>query len=87
MGTQELRIAPDGRLYAMHSDELLPLLESVGDARVERASFVEFDNDRHAWAVADVNGRDTLLRFPTRAAALDWERRHFWALLGLEGAR
>lgn len=80
----EIRIAPDGTLTFMHTDELLDLLSPLGATKVERASHVEPLNtpDGVVWTVADPSGRDTGHRFTTRAAALAWEHENFWQLIG-----
>lgn len=79
VATFEVRIAADGTVMSMHSDELMPVIAAAGAARIERASHVEPDGLR--WGVWSAAGVDTGKRFDTRAQALAWEHENFWSLI------
>jgi hypothetical protein len=50
-------------------------LHELGRLGVERASAIEFNNDRQNWEVKDLKGR---VRFfaKSRAACLEWEQQN-----------
>jgi hypothetical protein len=50
-------------------------LHRIGLLHIERATSIEFDNDRQAWRVRDTTGFP-LFSAPTREQCLDWERLH-----------
>lgn len=75
----ELRIASDGTITAMHTDELVGMCSAVGEMVIRRASHVEPDGLK--WGVWTASGQDTGQRFDTRFEALTWEQEHFWEML------
>ena len=50
-------------------------LSKIGGLTVERASNIEFDNNRQVWRVMDMRGNH-LHEGISRQACLDWEREH-----------
>ena len=81
MKKHELKITPEGIVISMYADELLEVLQELGQLRITRASHIEFDGEIQAWGVWDRTGKDTGQRFKTREAALAWERDNFWSLI------
>lgn len=51
-------------------------LTAIGRLRIKRATNIEFDNNRQAWRVKDVQGK-ALYESSSRQACLDWERHYF----------
>ena len=86
-----LRITRDGRVRGLWTDAVD--FTGMGRTVVRRASHVEFDRRRQQWFVTAAVPRGRLRRWiqrlfgrpmgrvihfaPTRAAALEWEDRHF----------
>ena len=78
----EIKITLGGVIRSIHDDEITPILATLGRLTVGRASHVEPDpNDQSRWRVADRDGQDQGVSFPTRALALAWERENFWRLI------
>jgi hypothetical protein len=48
-------------------------LQSIGSLEVRRASFIEFNNDRHVWEVKSIAGK-VLFFSRHRSACLAWEQ-------------
>ncbi len=87
----KLRIAQDGTLIGLWDDAID--WRSLGQLRITRASYVEFDEQKQVWCVQIghprgltrrwlqwITGRpfgEILHRAATRAEALDWERDYF----------
>ena len=69
-----LRIETDGLVHGLYTEAID--LQQLGGLTVQRASHVEFDETGQEWIVRTVDGRQ-LFKHPSRAACLEWERRHF----------
>lgn len=64
-------VKPDGAIVAIYDDAILPVIESLGDARIERASNVEPVG--HGWQAVMSDGVvGPVTR--TRSESLEWER-------------
>jgi hypothetical protein len=71
-------IGPDGIVRYIHSDEAVRLAGTLGRPVINRASNVEYDNEKGGW-LADMAplGSDVILGpYDTREEAL--EREHTW---------
>ena len=76
----ELSIAADGKISAIYSDDLRPLLE-LGEVTIRRASSVEPSGTEWVVDLSAVGGPSELGRFELRERALEaeaeWLRRHW----------
>lgn len=78
----DLFIHPDGVIRGVYSEAIR--LDTLGPLEVQRATRIEFDNQRQAWRVFDPEGFG-LFCAPSRQACLDWEHRYLTGLLAREG--
>lgn len=71
-----LRIGRDGSIAMLHHDAVD--LSEFGDAKITRASHVEFDNQKQCWYVQSAK-TGTVLKddFTSRAEALAWEAEYY----------
>ena len=68
----ELSIGADGKIRAVYSDDLRPLLE-LGEAKIRRASSVEPSGTEWVVDLSAVGGPSELGRFKLRSRALEAE--------------
>ncbi len=75
MNEHVLLITPEGDVETLYTEQID--LRAFGKLRVERASNVEFDDDKQGWRVLYPNNIImTEEVFATREAALAWEVRY-----------
>jgi hypothetical protein len=68
-----ITFTPDGLGHGLYTEAIA--LSDIGALSVERATFIEFDNDTQFWRVKDRTGF-ALFNSPSRQQCLDWERQH-----------
>lgn len=64
-----------GGIQMLHDDNAQ--LETLGKVDIERASHVEWDNDKQKWYVQSAKTLEIFDYFDDREAALAWEREHY----------
>jgi hypothetical protein len=65
--------APDGEGRCLYAEAID--LHSLGLLHIERATSIEFDNERQLWRVRDTE-ESLLFTARTRTECLEWERKH-----------
>jgi hypothetical protein len=73
MSTASLVFTPAGLVHGLYTEAID--LRRLGVLQIERATTIEFDNERQAWRVRDPAGVP-LFTAPTRQRCLEWESRH-----------
>ena len=68
-------LTKEGGIQMLHDD--IAELETLGTVEVERASHVEYDNDRQQWYVQSAKTLEILDYFDDRASALAWEKEYY----------
>ena len=71
----DLEIIEDGTVRTLYTDKID--LSKLGPMRVERASFVEFNNRSSLWEVTSAKTNQVLFSAHTREAALEWEVEYY----------
>lgn len=77
-GSFKLFFRPDGTIEGLNPDGFP--LQSLGNAKISRASNVEFNEQRQVWVVSLPNGQE-IFSHPVRAKALEMERKYFNSIL------
>jgi RNA polymerase subunit RPABC4/transcription elongation factor Spt4 len=77
-GSFKLFFRPDGTIEGLNPDGFP--LQSLGKAEINRASNVEFNEQRQEWVVTLPNGNEVFSHL-VRGTALAWERKYFDAVL------
>lgn len=73
MSRHVIIFAPDGQGRCLHTDAID--LRKIGSLVIERATYIEFDNQAQCWRVHDTTGV-ILFSDSSRQLCLDWERDH-----------
>ena len=72
----KIEITSGGAVRMLHDDAVD--LSEFGKIEIQRASRVEFDNDRGVWFVDSVKtGQRLADNFEARSDALQWEKNHY----------
>jgi hypothetical protein len=56
MGQRTIKISPGGDVECLYDDKLRPVLDKLGDMKVERASNIKFDDCDSLWYIWVNNG-------------------------------
>ena len=81
MARKRIIVSPEGQIYGLWSD----MMAGCGDARIRRASHVEYDNALGCWMVTIIETKEVLPGpycggFRTRKEALQAESDYFAAM-------